>query len=133
MANGDNAFFDFLAGGDWGSLTSETLKSSLPFIPQAEYFSAPAAEQFMQTPEGRARGTGAVSPRRRRYFQQAYQDVFGDYLGAMGTSMRAGKEPATFQSFLDTDPWTKRYSQLPQYERGVTKTYTDPRTRFIFY
>jgi len=126
--NGTNASSDYLAdyGGGWGSML-------LSQVPQAEYFSSPAAQQFMQTPMGRARGTGAVSPRRRRYFQQAYQDVYGDYLGAFGTELRAGRQPATFDEFLDTDPWTKRYSQLPQYERGVTKTYTDPRTRFIFY
>ena len=134
MANGANAFSDYLAdyGGDWG-FWDLMGAAGLQQLPQAEYYSSPAAQRFMETPMGRAERTGAVSPSRRRYFQRAYQDVFSDYLGAMGTSMRAGEEPATFQAFLETDPWTKRYGQLPQFERGVTKTYSDPRTRFIFY
>jgi hypothetical protein len=114
MANG-NAFTDFLANGDWGSLL-------LTQMPQAAYYSSPAGQQF-----------GQASPRRGRYYQQAYQDVYGQYLGELGTALREGREPARFQDFLETDPWTARYGQLPQYERGVTRTYTDPRTRFIFY
>ncbi len=39
----------------------------------------------------------------------------------------------TFEDYLKDDPFTKVYSQLPQYERGVTQTTTNPRTRFIFY
>lgn len=114
MANG-NAFTDFLANSDWGSLL-------LTQMPQAAYYSSPAGQQF-----------GQASPRRGRYYQQAYQDVYGQYLGELGTALREGREPARFQDFLESDPWTARYGQLPQYERGVTKTYSDPRTRFIFY
>jgi hypothetical protein len=116
MPNGNNPFTDYLAGGgDWGSLV-------LAGMDPAAYYSSPAGLAF-----------GGRSPRRGRYFQQAYQDVYSDYLGAIGTAYRGGQEPATFQQFLETDPWTRRYGQLPQYERGVTRTYTDPRTRFIFY
>jgi hypothetical protein len=114
MSNG-NGFTDFLADSDWGSML-------LSQLPQAAYYSSPMGRQF-----------GGASPRRGRYFQQAYGDVYGQYLGELGTALRGGQEPASFQQFLETDPWTKRYGQLPQYERGVTKTYTDPRTRFIFY
>lgn len=114
MANG-NGFTDFLANSDWGSML-------LSYLPQAAYYSSPAGSQF-----------GEASPRRGRYVQQAYGDIYSDYLGAMGTSLRGGQEPTSFLQFLETDPWTKRYGQLPQYERGVTKTYSDPRTRFIFY
>jgi hypothetical protein len=107
---------DFLAGtGDWGSLM-------LTQMPQAAYYSSDPGQRFAQ-----------ASPRRGRYFQQAYQDVYGQYLGELGAAQREGRAPSTFDQFLDKDPWTKRYSQLPQFERGVTKTYSDPRTRFIFY
>ena len=109
-----NAFTDFLANSDWGSML-------LSQLPQAAYFSSPTGQEF------------GSSPRRGRYFQQAYNDVYSQYMGNIGSSMRSGQAPATFQEFLQTDPWTKRYGQLPQFERGVTKTYTDPRTRFIFY
>ncbi len=118
MANGNNPFLDYLSGaGDWGSLL-------LTQLPQAAYYSSPAGTQF-----------GGQSPRQGRYFQQAYQDVYSDYLGQLGSALRSGQEqePRSFQEFLETDPWTARYGRLPQYERGVTRAYTDPRTRFIFY
>jgi len=97
-------------------------QSLLASIPQAAYYSSPAGQAF-----------GGQSPRQGRYFQQAYQDVYGQYLGELGRSLREGTAPTSFMDYLETDPWTRRYGQLPQYERGVTKSYTDPRTRFIFY
>lgn len=112
----ENVFGDFLANSDWGSMLL-TMSG-----PATQYYSSPAGQAF-----------GAASPRRGRYFQQAYGDVYNQYLGEIGSAYRSGRAPATFQEFLETDPWTKRYGQLPQFERGVTKTYTDPRTRFIFY
>ena len=62
-------------------------------------------------------------------------DAFTDYLSGSGwgSLSPAVGQMATFMDFLETDPWTQRYSQLPQYERGVTQTATNPRTRFIFY
>ena len=115
-----NIFKDFLAGGgEWGSLMGQ---SALQQFPQTAYYGSSAGQKF-----------GAASPRRGRYFQQAYGDVYNQYLGEVGSAWASGRPGATFQEFLDTDPWTKRYGQLPQYERGVAKTYTDPRTRFIFY
>ena len=121
MANGDS-FTNYLANNGWGAFSPAIGQMALAQLPQAAYFSAGAGEQF-----------GAQSPRRSRYMQNAYQDVYSDYLGNIGRSLRQGQAPATFQDYLETDPWTKRYSQLPQYERGVTQQFTNPRTRFIFY
>ena len=114
MANGNNPFGDWLDNGDWGSLL-------LAQMPQAAYYSSPAGLGF-----------AGQSPRRGRYYQQAYQDVFSDYLGNIGTSLRAGQEPTTFQAFLETNPWTARYGRLPQTARGVTGMASNPRTRFLF-
>jgi hypothetical protein len=75
---------------------------------------------------------GQGSPRRRRYFSNAYQDIFQDYLGAAGTSLRGGQEPTTFMDFMKTDPWTKRYSSFPQAARGATGLAANPRTRFLY-
>ena len=119
QGNGGNPFADYAK--QWADLL-------LAEMPQATYYSSPTGQAFSQAPMG-----GAYSPRRGRYFQQADQDVYSDYLGNVGTSIRAGEEPTTFSQYLETDPWSKRYGQLPQYERGVTRTYSDPRTRFIFY
>jgi len=87
----------------------------------AQYYSSPAGLGFA----GR-------SPRRRRFFEDSYQDVTQDYYQAAGTAMRQGEAPATFQEFLETNPWTARYGRLPQAARGMTGTAADPRTRFLF-
>jgi hypothetical protein len=75
---------------------------------------------------------GQQSPSRQRYFRNAYQDVLKDYYGQAGTSMRAGQDPTSFMDYLETNPWTARYSQLPQTARGVTGMAANPRTRFLF-
>ena len=86
--------------------------------------------QYYSSPTGMAFGQG--SPRRRRYFSNAYEDIFKEYLGSAGTAMRGGQEPTSFMQFLETDPWTKRYSSLPQAARGVTGQAANPRTRFLY-
>ena len=78
------------------------------------------------------RGFGGQSPIRQRYFDNAYQDVLKDYYGAAGTAMRQGQSPSSFMDFLETDPWTARYSRLPQTARGTTGMMSSPRTRFLF-
>jgi len=109
MQNGYPGF-----GSNWWS---EVLKGYEP----AQYYSSPKGTAF-----------GRRSPRRRRYFSNAYEDVIKDYLGATGTSMRAGQEPMSFMDFLETDPWTARYSSLPRATRGVTGLAANPRTRFLY-
>lgn len=118
MANGN--FGDYLNGagrnlaGNWWDIV-------LQQMPQAQYYSSPAGLEF-----------AGQSPRNRRYFQQAYQDVYSDYLGNIGTSMRSGIDPQTFDDFMQTDPWTSRYASLPQAQRGVSGVYSNPRTRFLY-
>jgi hypothetical protein len=86
--------------------------------------------QYYSSPTGMAFGQG--SPRRSRYFSNAYEDIFKEYLGSAGTSLREGQAPTTFMDFMKTDPWTKRYSSLPQAARGVTGQAANPRTRFLY-
>ena len=87
----------------------------------AQYYSSPTGVQF-----------GKQSPRRRRYFQDAYQNVLQDYYQQAGTAMRQGQSPTSFMDYLETDPWTERYTSLPQAARGMTGTAANPRTRFLF-
>ena len=87
----------------------------------AQYYSSPAGMQF-----------GSRSPRRQRYFQDSYQDTLKDYYQQAGTAMRQGQAPASFMDYLETNPWTARYSSLPQTARGVTGMAANPRTRFLF-
>jgi hypothetical protein len=97
----------------WGQVLGE-------FEP-AQYYSSPAGMGF-----------GRKSPRRQRYFQNAYQDTLKDYYGVAGTAMRQGQAPTSFMDYLETNPWTARYSSLPQAARGVTGMASNPRTRFLF-
>lgn len=117
------AWSDFLSKGqggpdNWWDIWGAVLQQD----EQAQYYSAPVGQQFAQQ-----------SPSRGRYFQNAYQDIYSDYLGNIGTSMRQGQTPQTFMDYMKTnDPWTSRYSALPQTARGTTGMYTNPRTRFLY-
>ena len=111
MANG-NSFTDYLSGNQWGSLSPAIGRMTLSQMPEAQYF-----DYVQQMPQAGAR--------RNRYAMRAY--------GEVGRALREGRPSMTFEDYLKDDPFTKVYSQLPQYERGVTQTTTNPRTRFIFY
>jgi len=114
MANGSmpNTFLDFDAPW-WGQVLGQ-------FEP-AQYYSSPTGRAF-----------AAGSPKRGRYFQNAYQDIMQDYYGQAGTAMRQGRAPMSFMDYMETNPWTARYSSLPQATRGVTGMASNPRTRFLF-
>ena len=115
MATPSNPFQDYLSNqGSWQ-------KMLLAEMPQEQYYGAAAGRRF-----------GARSPRRQRYFQDAYGDIMKDWMGEQGQAMSEGRDPMSFQSFLQSDPWTKRYSALPQSARGVTGVATNPRTRFLY-
>jgi len=115
MVASTNPYVDFLSGqGDWGGLLLEQM-------PEATYRSSPTGMAF-----------GQRSPAQQRFFQNAYQNVYSDYVGELGQSLRAGKTPTSFMQYLETNPWTKRYSALPQAARGTTGMYASPRTRFLY-
>ena len=101
-------------GQDWW-------KNVLGQYEPAQYYSSYKGREF-----------GAASPKRQRYFMDSYDDVLKGYYGQAGTSMREGQAPMSFMDYLETDPWTARYSQLPQSARGVTGMTANPRTRFLF-
>ena len=116
MANNANPFSGFLGGSDWSSLLLEAM-------PQAAYYSSPTGQAF-----------GARSPRQQRYFQQGFQDVQSQWLGAIGGAMRTGGETPGFAEWMEQqDPWTARYTSLPQQMRGVNTGLYNPRTRFLYY
>ena len=113
MANGNNGLTDWLSVEGWGNL--------LAGDPFATYFSSPAGQEFAQG-----------SPRQRQFFDQGYQDIEKEYLGLYVTALRGGQEPATFQEFLETNPWTTRYGRLSPAMRGTTGAAFNPRTRFLY-
>jgi hypothetical protein len=110
-----------MAVEDFQDFTPEWWKEVFLDYEPAQYYSSPTGIGF-----------GARSPRRRRYFQDSYQNVMQDYFQQSGTALRQGQSPMSFMDYLETDPWTKRYAQLPQTSRGVTGMATSPRTRFLF-
>ena len=87
----------------------------------AQYYSAPAGVEF-----------GQASPRKQRFFYNAYDDIMKDFMGYQGTELQGGRQPLDFMEYMETDPWTARYSALPQQQRGATGFATNPRTRFLF-
>ena len=115
MATNENPYVDFLSGkGDWGGLLLEQM-------PEATYRSSPTGMDF-----------GQRSPSQQRFFQNAFQNVYSDYIGKVGSALRTGAKPTSFNQYLETNPWTKRYSALPQAARGRTGGYSSPRTRFLY-
>ena len=116
MANGGtqtNPFSDW-----WSEFGSSVLEQYEPM----QYYSSPTGMAFAQG-----------SPSRQRIFSNAYQDIFQDYLGQSGTRIRGGEAPDTFMDYMETNnPWTARYSRLPQTARGVTGIAANPKTRFLY-
>jgi len=116
MPSNNNPFSGYLGGSDWSSLLLEAM-------PQAAYYSSPTGQAF-----------GSRSPRQQRYFQQGFQDVQNQWLGAIGTGMRTGGETPGFAEWMQQqDPWTSRYTSLPQQMRGANTGIYNPRTRFLYY
>ena len=117
MASNDNPFSGYLGGSDWSSLLE------LEAMPRAAYYSSPTGQAF-----------GARSPRQQQYFQQGFQDVENQWYGMMGETMRAGEPTPGFAEWIEQqDPWTSRYTSLPQRMRGVNTGLFNPRTRFLYY
>ena len=115
MVTPNNPFQDYLSGtGNW-------YQALLSEMPMEHYYSAPTGMTF-----------GGRSPRRRRFFDESYQDIYRDYIGQTGTALRQGQAPGTFMDFLKTDPWTRRFTSLPPSARGRTGMATNPRTRFLY-
>ena len=105
--------FENYTPGWWGQV--------LEGFEPAQYYSSPRGLEF-----------GRRSPSRQRYFENSYQDVLNDYYRTAGTAMRQNQAPASFMDYLETNPWTSRYTSLPQSTRGTTGRASNPRTRFLF-
>ena len=124
MVTPNNSFQDYLSGsGNWYQLL-------LSEMPMEQYYSSPTGQAFSQPDT--ANPYSRRNPRRQRFFDQSYQDVYRDYMGETGRALREGTAPATFMQFMQSDPWTRRYTALPQAARGRTGVAYNPRTRFLY-
>jgi hypothetical protein len=95
----------------------------LEFEPRAAYYSSPASRQFTQGGEGQ-----------RRYFQNQFQDVYNEFLGALGSQIRSGQAPTMrWADYLDTVPFTERYAGLSPEQAGRSRRRYSPSTRQIYF
>lgn len=131
------------SGLNWWDALREDLEMQYHSSPMASSFYSPDISSGRRTtpprwwPDEHAgldpSQSARIDPSRQRFFEQGYQDIYRDFLANQGASMRQGQAPMSFDAFLDTDPWTKRYSSLPQIQRGTSGMYTNPRTRFLYF
>ena len=101
-------------------------------VPEAAYYSSPAGQSF-----------ASGSPRQRSYFENQFSNIYNQYLGALGTEIRAGGGlPETrFQDYLENvNPYQgnslfqARYGALTPNQRGdYSAMNLAPRTRFMYY
>jgi hypothetical protein len=73
------------------------------------------------------------APSQRRYYENSFDRIQNEYLGALGQQARSGEAPSLrFGDFLEDFPFTQRYLSQPPSQRGgnFSSRYT-PRTRFI--
>jgi hypothetical protein len=102
----DNPFMDYL--------------EQLPA--EAAYYSGPTATSFMEGPLGA-----------QRYYQNQFQNVYNEYLGALGTQARTGQGPVRWTDWLEQQPFTERYAALTPEMAGRTTRRFSPGTRQIYF
>ena len=119
-----------------GFMSSNNFDITNPFanileeMPSAAYYSSPAGQSFAQQ-----------SPKQRSYFENQFQNIYNQYLGALGSQIRGGGVPnLMFQDYLETanpytgtDLFTSRYQGMTPIQRGDHSSYMAPRTRFMYY
>jgi hypothetical protein len=115
----------------------------LDIDPALAYYSSPAGLSYMagMTPAAYqaipmdARATQApASQTRRRVYENQYQNVYNDYLGALGTQIRGGVAPTLrFADYLEQNPFTERYAALTPQQAGRSVSRFSPSMRQIYF
>lgn len=73
-----------------------------------------------------------LTPNQRRYGQNAYQDVWSEYLGRLGQQIQQGQAPTLqFTDFLPQQSFAQRYQQQTPQQRGDFSQRYAPRTRWL--
>ena len=102
-----------------------------PFIdylesdPTAAYYSnpSPTAQRFMGGSQGQ-----------QRYFQNQFQNIYNEYLGELGSQIRAGETPTMrWRDHLEDIPFTQRYAALSPEQAGRSRRRYSPSTRQIYF
>jgi hypothetical protein len=114
--------YDYLEPSNYYG-TNNPFMDYLEYEPRAAYYSSPASRQFDQGGEGQ-----------RRYFQNQFQDVYNEFLGSLGSQIRAGQAPTMrWSEYLDAVPFTERYAALSPEQAGRSRRRYSPSTRQIYY
>jgi len=108
-----NGFADFMPNIDFDQYTLET-------DPRMAYFSASPFQ-------------GGYSPKQQQYWSGQFGNVYNQYAGALGSSLRGGTEAPSFVNFLSDMPWTQRYTALsPALRPGSSFRRFSPTTRYLY-
>ena len=91
--------------------------------PQAAYYSSPRGTAF----SGQSANT-------QKYYQNQFQNVYNEFLGALAQQGRGGQDlTLRFADYLETTPFTERYAALPPQIAGRTTRQFGPGTRQIYF
>ena len=121
--------------GDFGALHHNPLNPSTPPPPTPP---PPPAFDFLEEEPRLAyygqQGRFGRSPNQRRYFQDAFQNIFNQYLGQLGQQIQGGGQPnLQFTDFIRDFDFNQSFANLDPGERGFFPSRIAPRTRFLFY
>jgi hypothetical protein len=73
------------------------------------------------------------TPRQKGFFQNQFQNIQDEYLGALGRQIKDDRLPTLrFSDFLKDFPFSKRYAATPPQYRGDFPRQFSPPTRFLF-
>ena len=74
-----------------------------------------------------------TSPRRRQFFENQFQPMYNRYQGEWGQQVRQGQFPTLrFDDFLSNRDFSREFMEQPRYNRGVSSTFFNPRTRLLY-
>jgi hypothetical protein len=109
----EDPFASFMPDIDFGQYQLEA-------TPQLAYFSSAPFQ-------------GGYSPAQQQYWSGQFGNVYNQYAGALGTSIRQGEQAPSFTDFLSDKPWTQRYTALsPSLRPGSSFRRFSPTTRYAY-
>ena len=73
-----------------------------------------------------------LTPNQRRYGQNAYGDIWSQYLGQLGKQIEGGQAPTLqFTDFLPQQSFAQRYQEQTPEQRGDQPQRFAPRVRWL--
>ena len=122
-------------------MAESILESALRYAPEATYFSsAPfgraTADNHWGVSRFGAQGQqiqGAYSPSQQQYWGGQFGDVYNQFTGEQGRAAAAGQPMMSFADYLETYPFTQRFTSMaPSMRPGAGTSRFAPATRYVF-